>query len=214
MAISPRRVLVLLAAVPAVAACGSAASTPAAPSRTASPPLTTAPPARHPVDPRRLVLQLADVGVGYLPVSTESKRVTLAAELRGDTPAQRRADRAAYRGGYQTMYADSDQGAVLSLVAEYRRASAATIVEHDPLSAAQLAARFHAHPVAPPANAPGTNRLLFAFRVPRQGGSIPAYLYTWQRGSVIAAVFAFDSNLTLDGVMTLAERQDARITNA
>jgi hypothetical protein len=208
-----RSFIALLALVPMVAACGSSSATSAGSSAGASVPETTQAPMTS-AKPANLVLHLQDVGYGYIPVAKDTKKISLAAEIKTDGPAARRADKAGYKGGYTALFANASKGAISTTTLIYKDEASATTVGNDPMSVKQFTSGPNTTRVAVPANAPGTNSLLVKIKVPQEGHTIPAYAFKWQHGATLNLVLVIDKHVTLKGVMALANVQDKRITNA
>ena len=64
--------IALLAVIPLMAACGSSSSSPS----------TSAVPAGPTADPANLVLHLPDVGLGYITVAADTKKIPLSEEMK------------------------------------------------------------------------------------------------------------------------------------
>ena len=198
-----RSLLALLILIPVIAACGSASASP-------PPPTAAAKPTAVPAD---LVLHAADLPGGYIAVAKNTGEVSLAVELKGDSTAARRADRAAFRGGYSSQFA-TNLGGVLSESLQYGTRSAATTVGTDHTSLRGLIRALHGHMTAVPPTAPGTNRLLIFGSEAIGSVHIPAYVYTWQHGTVLAGVLVYGRGVTPEAVIALANHQNSRMQNA
>ncbi len=194
--------IVLLAVIPMMAACGSSSSSPS----------TNSAPAQPTADPANLVLHLPDVGLGYITVAADTKKIPLAQEMKGESPTAKAAERASYQGGYSALFANSSKGGVLSEALEYSNESAATTVGNDHMAVKQFTKSLHGHPIAVPSNAPGTNGLLVAGQVSQNGHAVPAFAFKWQHGSVIAVLLVFDHHATAKHLIDLANHQDSRIS--
>ena len=142
--------IALLAVIPMMAACGSSSSSPS----------TSAAPAQPTADPANLVLHLPDVGLGYITVAADTKKIPLAQEMKNESPTAKAAERASYQGGYSALFANASKGGVLSEALEYSNESAATTVGNDRMAVKQFTKSLSGHPIAVPSNAPGTNGLL------------------------------------------------------
>lgn len=199
----------LLAVVPAIAACGSASSSPAA-NATPTPPTTAS---THPtVSPASLVLHLPDLGYGYIPVSAQTKKVSLAEELKSDSAAFRRADRAGYRGGYEALFADATKGGVLSEALEYKNEASAATVYKDLTGINRIMAQLHGKRITIPANAPGVSQVIIKGETLLAGHMRPAYVIGWRHGSVLSVLFTFGKRASEARLIALANLQDKRIS--
>jgi hypothetical protein len=205
--------IALLAVIPMLAACGSSSASSADSSPTSSAPSTTTQPTVS-AKPANLVLHLPDLGYGYIPVVKDTKKISLAAEIKTDSPASKRADKAGYKGGYTALYANASKGGVSTTTLVYKDEASATTVGNDPGDVKQLTNGPNAHQVAVPANAPGTNRILVALKIPQDGHTIPGYALKWQHGTTLSLLLVFGKHVSLQHVMALANVQDRRITNA
>jgi hypothetical protein len=198
-----RSLVALLAVVPMVAACGSASASPTSPPAPAQ--LTAA--------PADLVLHAADLADGYVAVAKNTGKISLAKELQDESALSRRVDRVAYQGGYSAQFA-TNMGGVLSASFEYRSQSAATTVGNDRTGVASLMRSLGGHMTAVPPTAPGINTFLIAGTESIGSVHIPAFVYKWQHGTVLAVVFVYGRGLTPGAVSALANRQNSRIKNA
>ena len=194
--------IALLAVIPMMAGCGSSSSSPS----------TSAAPAAPTADPANLVLHLPDVGLGYITVASDTKKIPLAEEMKHESATAKAAERAAYQGGYTALFANASKGGVLSEALEYSNESAATTVGNDPMAVKQFTTTLHGHHLAIPSNAPGTNGLLVSGQVSQNGHAVPAFAFKWQHGSVIAVLLVFDRHATAQRIIELANNQDSRIS--
>jgi hypothetical protein len=204
--------LALLAALPLAAGCGSGGTnTPASAPASAR---TTTPPRRPAPKPASLVLQLSDVGYGYLAAPSQSKPISLREELQSDGPASKAADRAGYLGGYRTLFADGTQDGILPVALIYKPGPYATTVIGDLTGMHRLVRAWHACACAPlPAAAPGTHRHMYSGLTHEDGvGTVPAYLYFWQHGTVLNELILFGRHTSAERLLALAEKQDQRQT--
>jgi hypothetical protein len=197
----------LLAVVPVIAACGSASSSPSATKAPTQPTATTAT-----ANPAALVLHLPDLGYGYIAVAKDTKKISLAEELKSDSAVSKPADRAGYRGGYRALFGDANEGGVLSEALEYNNDSSAATVYNDVTGLNRIAAQLHGSRITIPAHAPGINQILVKGKTLVAGHMRTAYLISWRHGSVLSLLFTFGQNATQSRLIALANHQDNRIT--
>jgi hypothetical protein len=198
------------------AGCGSATSSSTAPPPAAGGGSVTAPetaPAKV-VNPATMVLRRADVGAGYTAVAGQSKRIGLAEELQHESAAAKRADHAAFVGGYKTSWGDRAKlSIILSGVWEYKDESAATIVGND-LTGLKATPQLTVHRIAVPAGLPGSNRMAFTATIDTGSAKVPAIIVKWQHGRTIDSIFLIGPHSTMPAVVALAKKQDAHVTAA
>ena len=200
-------VLALVATTPLLAACGGAASSP---STNAPAPAS----ATIPASAASLVLHLPDLEAGYAAVSKYTRPITLAMELKGDSPSARTADRAGYHDGYGAFYTDAQSDVVMSEALTYKDESSASTVYSDTSGLDKLEAELHAHTATPPAGSPGTGAIFVEGRVSLRGAWAPAYVLAWRHGTVLNVVALWGINASTTHLVSLANRQDTHITAA
>jgi hypothetical protein len=196
--------LVLTALLPS--ACGGAAAGSSQPASTRNAPITA--------DAASLVLQLADLESGYVPVAKETRIVPLSEELKGDSPSTRPVDRAGFRGGYEALYAGAMNSGVLSEVLTYKTESSATTVYADTTGLHKLIAQLHGRRDHTPSGAPGTDPIMITGSIPVQGSSEPAYLLAWRHSTVLEIVLQWGPDASAAHLVSLANRQDNHIATA
>jgi hypothetical protein len=161
---------------------------------------------------QHIVLQHSDLGPGYAFVPASSKPQTLSGELKNETARARAADRRSWLGGYTATFAR--QGSiVISIAANYRNASDASVSFADPTGIRSFDTSFHAHAVKTPSGAPGTGGSMRVGRVTIQGRPVAVRAYIWQHGRAIGAVVVVGSGDSPLNVLRLARKEDARMAN-
>jgi len=201
----------LFATLALAAGCGSA-DTNAPPSAQVSAPGTTGA-SRPGLKPAELVLQLSDVGYGYISAASGSKPVSLPDELKMDgQPATKAADRAGFVGGYTRFFVDGAKDVILPVALLYKPGPYATTVISDLTFIHRVARAWHGSPTTLPATAPGTHRHLFSGFTQQDGSTVAAYLYFWQNGAVLNDLVLVGPHASTERLLTLAKKQNQRQT--
>ena len=189
--------------MPLAAACGQAGS--------ASHPAVAAAPAS--AGASHDVLQLADLGNGWVIDFPNSGTLSLAESMKGDSAATKTIERHSYRSGYHTVFAGSSGYDVYSTATTYTTARDARAVAAGWAKTAP-AQMVTSKRVSVTGAALGDE--VAAWRMTMKAGTrdTPGYTVEWVHGNVIGAVFVLGRPATLADLARLATLQEARLSGA
>lgn len=195
----------MLAVVPVAVGCGQSAATT---SSHAAPHEASAATAR---DASRDVLQLGDLGDGWVIDFWRSGKFSLQESMKGDSAATRDIEQRAYRSGYRAVFDGSAGYGIYSFATTYATARAARQI------AVGWARTTPAHMVKParidlPGASLGDQLNVWKATATARGGAIPTYFAQWVRGNVIAGVATYGRGATVADLTRLANLQDARLS--
>ncbi|MFZ1880388.1 MAG: hypothetical protein WAU41_09490 [Gaiellaceae bacterium] len=161
--------------------------------------------------PRLLVLQPADVGAGYVENASFSGQETLQDAASGDSAAVRRRLQKVWVGGYRAGFnGRTVQRGVVSTADVFR---SSTIADIERAWKSDLITQIGGRPMATPASAPGTFRVLARGSAHVGAQSLEVLLYVWQQGRVVASVnvTGTPNSFSTALLMRLVARQDAKL---
>jgi hypothetical protein len=196
----------LFLAIPLIAGCGAGG-----PKEKSASGATSTPP--QVVNASHVVLGLAELGAGWVAVAASTKPVTLEESMKSDPVAIQTVERRAFLSAYQAVFVNARKSGVFSVAFTYRSAIDAKAIANvwNQMNPKKLPG---AKLIATPADAPGEGFQLLKAKTGKRGEAVPFYMATWLHGNVIAGVVVFGKGVKPQTLMTLAQKQDAKLLGA
>ena len=208
------RLLVAVVLPLALAACGGSGTGSSGVSPEPPAAATTPKVALAAATPKDLVLAGSDVGDGWTVVPSETRAITVAEAVDGDSAALLKIERPAYRSGYEVLYTNPQKKRVAaSQVYRYANPTVARRIYR--LGLRDVARRNPGYkPMKAPPGAPHGVSMFRGTVKTKTAGTVPLYVAFWLRGKDIGCVFVIGKSTSPLLLALLASKQDQRMAAA